>query len=223
MFVILRRQTKPFNNTKTHNKMKKILSFALVAAAMLFAGKANAQLNVHVGYAPQTYKTTVKIAGVETESTADMNGFFAGADFNMAISGDLHLDLGANVRFNTKSDETSGVKTSSTQMLIDVPVLLNYGLNIHRDFRIAAFAGPAISFALSGNTNTEVLGVSTDADWYDGDNRSRFDLSVMFGVSVDFTDFRLFGGYNLGLLNTSKADNTTVKGSNWFVGLGYNL
>ncbi len=203
--------------------MKKILSFALVAAAMLFAGKANAQLNVHVGYAPQTYKKTVSVLGTDVNSTLDMNGFFAGADFNMPLSGDLRLDLGANIRYNTKSEENTGVKTTYTQMLIDVPVLLNYGLELKRDFRIAAFAGPAISFGLSGNIKNEVAGVSTDADWYGDDKNSRFDLSVMFGLSVDFTDFRLFGGYNLGLLNTSKADNTTVKGSNWFIGLGYNL
>lgn len=153
-----------------------------------------------------------------------MNGFFAGADFNMPLSGDLRLDLGANIRYNTKSEENSGIKTTLTHMLIDVPVLLNYGLELKRDFRIAAFAGPAISFALSGNTKTEIAGVITDSDWYDdGDNRGRFDLSVMFGLSVDFTDFRLFGGYNLGLLNVSKVDGTTVKGSNWFIGLGYNL
>ncbi len=204
--------------------MKKILSFALVAAAMLFAGKANAQLNVHVGYAPQTYKTTTTVLGSDVSSTLDMNGFFAGADFNMPLSGDLRLDLGANIRYNTKSEENSGIKTTLTQMLIDVPVLLNYGLELKRDFRIAAFAGPAISFALSGNTKTEIAGVSTDSDWYDdGDNRGRFDLSVMFGLSVDFTDFRLFGGYNLGLLNVSKVDGTTTKGNNWFIGLGYNL
>lgn len=224
MVVSLHFESNTFYSQKHTIKMKKTLSFALVAAAMLIAGKANAQLNVHVGYAPQTYTTTTTVLSVESEASVSMNGFFIGADFNLPISGDLKVDLGANLRYNTQSEETAGIKTTSTQMLVDVPVLFNYGLELKRDVRISAFVGPTITYALSGNDNKEVLGVSTDFDWY-GDNsgRSRFDLAATFGLSVDFRDFRLFGGYNLGLLDLAEGDYITTKGRNWFIGLGYNL
>ena len=222
MVVSLHFESNTFYSQKHTIKMKKTLSFALVAAAMLIAGKANAQLNVHVGYAPQTYTTTATVL-MESETSVSMNGFFVGADFNLPISGDLKVDLGANLRYNTKSEESAGVKSTMTQMLVDVPVLFNYGLELKRDVRISAFVGPTITYALSGNTKTEVLSTSTDLDWY-GDNsgQNRFDLAATFGLSVDFRDFRLFGGYNLGLLDLAEGDITT-KGRNWFIGFGYNL
>lgn len=212
--------------------MKKILSFALVAAAMLFAGKANAQLSINAGYAPQTYTTTFNDKDTKTE----LNGFFVGANYNIGLTGDLRVSIGADFRYNTKSDSDAaslfGVnisgKATSTQMLIDVPVLFNYGLNINRDFRLAAFAGPTFSMALSGKTEFEgnivALGGTTEYDWY-GDNAiyNKFNLSLTFGICADFRDFRLFGGYNLGLLNVDARDNLTTKGNNWFIGLGYNL
>lgn len=232
MVVSLHFESNTFYSQKHTIKMKKTLSFALVAAAMLIAGKANAQLNVHVGYAPQTYTATVG----NSDDKMELNGFFIGADFNLPISGDLKVDLGANLRYNTK-EESNGTsilgvpisgKVTNTQMLLDIPILLNYGLELKRDVRISAFVGPTITYALSGTTKSEgslgALSASDEYDWY-GDNsgRSRFDIAATFGLSVDFRDFRLFGGYNLGLLDLAENENITIKGNNWFVGFGYNL
>ena len=50
-----------------------------VAACMLFAGKANAQLTLNVGYAPTTL--TYTYGGNDTKM--DMNGFFVGANYNI--------------------------------------------------------------------------------------------------------------------------------------------
>ena len=210
--------------------MKKV--FAFVAATVLFAGIASAQLGINVGYAPQTYKTTYTYSGTSTTGTSEMNGFFAGVNYNINLTGDLGVSLGANYRMNTSSDESTvlGITTESkaTQSLVDVPILFNYGLKLTDALKLSVFAGPTVSFALAGNTHTKVtaLGVTTegDSDWYgDGSNMNKFDISGTVGVNVQYNAFRLFGGYNLGLLNLSSADNTTMKASNWFIGLGYSL
>ena len=213
--------------------MKKVLTFA--AAVVLFAGMASAQLGIHVGYAPQTYKYTYTSGSTTTTNTKEMTGFFAGIDYNVALTGDLKLCVGLQGRYNTSSDENTTVgvttKVSDNQMLIDVPVLFNYGLNLSDALKISVFAGPTVNFALSGKTTTTVSGTpgglldgETETDWYgDNSNLKKLDLALTVGAAITFSDIKIFGGYNMGLLNLSTADNTTYKGSNLFLGVGYNL
>ena len=210
--------------------MKKV--FAFVAATVLFAGIANAQLGINVGFAPQTYKATVTSGSTSSTNTMNLNGFFAGVNYNINLTGDLGVSLGVNYRINMGSEETTvlGVTAKDTynQSLVDVPILFNYGLKLSDALKLSVFAGPTINFALSGKTTSTytVLGTetTTETDWY-GDNTDmkKFDLGATVGVNLQYNGIRFFGGYNLGLLNTYDADNVTRKGSNWFIGLGYSL
>lgn len=210
--------------------MKKIFAFAALAAAVLFAGNtANAQLGIHVGFAPQTYKYDYTSGSLSLKDTTSMTGFFLGVDYNVNITGDLNVNVGLQGRYNTYSDEQTilgvAVKENSTQMIVDVPILFNYGLSLTDDLKLAVFLGPTISYALSGKTTATAGSTETTLNWYDEDegNQSAFDLSGTLGLCASFSGIRLYGGYNMGLLNLSKADNTTIKGSNWFIGLGYAL
>lgn len=213
--------------------MKKV--FAFVAATVLFAGIANAQLGINVGYAPQTYKSTTSTtllgSTITNNDVMALNGFFAGVNYNINITGDLGVSLGANYRMNTGSETVSGIDYTYTQSLVDVPVLFNYGLKLTDELKLSVFLGPTVSFALAGNTHskTTILSatVENDVDWYDSNsNRKKLDISGTVGVNVQYKGFRLFGGYNLGLLDLGQdGDNYTydLKASNWFVGLGYSL
>ncbi len=213
--------------------MKKI--FAFVAATVLFAGMASAQLGIHVGYAPQNYLGKYTTGSTTISDTTKMTGFFVGIDYNVNITGDLNVNVGLQGRYNTSSESTTllGVttKVDGTQMLIDVPVLFNYGLNLSDALKLSVFAGPTITYALSGNTKTTISGSpaglldgTTEANWYgDNTNRNKLDVALTFGAAITFSDIKIFGGYNMGLMNLTTADNTTIKGSNLFLGVGYNL
>ena len=50
--------------------MKKTIAIVACAAVMLFAGKANAQLGINVGYAPVTLSTATTIGNNTTTSTS---------------------------------------------------------------------------------------------------------------------------------------------------------
>lgn len=217
--------------------MKKAFAFLTVAALSL--GIANAQLGINAGYAPQTYTTTVS----DNDPTTDnLDGFFVGVGYNQSIAKGINVSVGLQGRYNTASGSNSvnlGILGNSTanwessQMLIDVPVLFNYGFDLNDGVRVSLFLGPVVSYALNGKTSWTAdanvlsflnLGTNGEDNWYeDGDNRNKMDLGGTAGVCVTFNQFRLFGGYNQGLLNLSTADNTTLKGSNWFIGLGYAL
>lgn len=209
--------------------MKKI--FAFVAATVLFAGMASAQLGIHVGYAPQTYLTKATVAGTTLTDTTSMTGFFVGVDYNVNLTGDLNVSVGLQGRYNTKSEESTilgvSTKVASTQMLIDVPILFNYGLNLSDALKLSIFVGPTVNFALSGKTTTTVgapLNTENESNWYDDNSDlKKLDVALTAGLALNFSDIKIFGGYNMGLMNLTGADNTTMKGTNFFVGVGYNL
>ena len=199
-------------------------TFAIIAvvAAMFFAGNANAQtLGVNLGYAPQT--TTNFTPG-------EMAGFFGGVNYNHVLSGNIGLSFGGQLRYNYKKTTNTVLSasqiTTHTQLLIDVPVLLNFAIPLGGNARLAVYAGPVLSYALNGNTNISenVLNTSNDYKWYgDNSNYKQFDLLGAVGAALEFQQFRLFGGYRMGLLDINKSEKTTSKTSGIFVGLGYLL
>ena len=206
--------------------MKKVTLIIAAAFVMLFANNAQAQLGVNIGYAPQT--TTVTSGS--SSSSSDMNGFFAGVNYNHILSGNIGVSFGGQVRYNTKTSSTSILSatttTKETQLLVDVPVLFNFAIPMGSDARIALFAGPVFSYALKGNTNISenVLNTSTDYNWYgENSNNSQFDLMGAAGAALEFKTFRLFGGYRMGFLDLDKRDKVKSTTSGIFVGLGYLL
>ena len=217
--------------------MKKAL-IIMAAAAMLFVGKANAQLGVNVGYAPQTIATV----NGNSHDTVSMDGFFVGFNYNNPVGNGLNLSVGLQGRYNTKSETQTidggflgsfNATANSSQLLVDVPVLLNYSIPLNSDIKLTLFAGPTVSYAIFGKTKWEAnasvlnllnLGGDGEDDWYEeSDKYSQLDVSATIGVSLGFKGFRLYGGYNMGLLDLSSADNTTRKASNLFAGLGITL
>lgn len=212
--------------------MKKVFSVFAVAAFLFAANSANAQIGVNLGYAPLAETTTYTYNNNSSTSTVNFTTFFVGANYNVELPAGLGLSLGLQARYGTSSDSIDYIvgktKATSTQLLLDVPVLLNYGITLGRDARLSVFAGPMLTYALSGKTAYETTTVvgdgNSESDWYgDNSNRSQFNLSGAAGVCFTYTDFRLFGGYQMGFLNLSKADNTTCKTSGIFFGLGYAL
>ena len=217
--------------------MKKAFAIITVAAAMFFAGNAHAQMGINFGYAPQTI-TTVS----NTNDTLNLNGMFLGVNCNLPITNGLCVSVGVQGRYNFMSEKSTldlGILGSAeatadySQMLVDVPLLLNYGKALNKDVKYSIFVGPTLSYALFGKTKwtgsasvLSFLNLGTDGedDWYeDSDKYNKFNVSGTAGLSFNVKGIRLFGGYNMGLVNLSTADNTTRKANNWFVGLGYAL
>ena len=180
--------------------MKKILSFVAVAAFMLFAGKANAQLSVHAGYQNYTIKAHTEVLGVSADNSDSEDGFYIGASYDYTVGGGLGVAPGLYFAY------------VEDVMDIRVPILLNYGINMD-EIGISVFAGPQINFGVSG-------------DMYSDDgNYNRFDLGISFGLQLSYKNISLEGGYTMGILNRWKDAPTDcyMKANQLFVGLGYTL
>lgn len=177
--------------------MKKFFSIALVAAAMLFAGKANAQLSIHAGY--QDY--SLKASSGSYSYGASTDGFYVGASFNS----ELGTGLGV----------APGIYVAYVEDIIDlrIPILLNLGLNFG-EIGVGVFAGPQCNIGLFG-------------DAYTGDysTKKRFDIGLTFGGKLSYKKISIDCGYNMGLLNQLKnvSDGVSVKANQFFIGLGYSL
>lgn len=198
--------------------MKKVFAIVALIAAMFVAGNVQAQTTIYAGYAPESF--------VSGNNSSNYQGFFAGFTKNFGLSNGIGVAAGAQFRMNTKSGDTFlGFGTGkSTQALIDVPILLNYGIGINRDLTITPFVGPMLSLALVGNTKTSIGNSTTTSNWYGDNSRlNRFNLYAVFGADVKFSQFNLFGGYRLGLLDLNSSDNITLKANGLFIGLGYSL
>ena len=195
--------------------MKKVLAIVALVAALFVAGNVQAQSTIYAGYAPESF--------VYSNSTDNYQGFFAGFTQNFGLSKGIGVAAGAQFRMNTRSYSTLGVNAKDSQFLIDVPILFNYGIGVNRDLKIVPFVGPMVSLALTGNTHVDTVLGDADTNWYgDNSNMSRFNLYAVFGADVKFSQFNLFGGYRLGLLDLY-SNNATLKTNGFFVGLGYTL
>lgn len=200
--------------------MKKVLAIVALVAAMFVAGNVQAQTTLNLGYAPESF--------VSGNTTTNYQGFFAGFTQNFGLAQGLGVAAGAQVRMNTKTESATvlGVTTTTknNQFVVDIPVLFNYGIAVNRDLKISPFVGPMLSLALAGNTKTSIGSSSSTFNWYgDNSNLSRFNLYAVFGANVKFSQFNLFGGYRLGLLDLNSNDNITLKTNGLFVGLGFSL
>ena len=200
--------------------MKKVLAIVALVAAMFVAGKVQAQNMIYAGYAPESF--------VSGNSSSNYQGFFAGFTKNFGLSKGVGVAVGAQFRMNNKSESNTilGVTTTTknSQFLVDVPILFNYGIDVNRDITITPFVGPMVSLALAGNTKVSVGSNTSTSDWYGDNSRmGRFNLYAVFGADVKFSQFNLFGGYRLGLLDLNSSDNVTLKTNGLFVGLGFSL
>ena len=215
--------------------MKKTFSILAVAVFMLSAFTAKAQLSVNAGYAPETFTTATTVGNTTTSTTKDYEGFFLGVNYNVNLKGDLNVAFGAQLRMNIHNEEstllTVTTKRKENQILLDIPIMFNYGFSLGRDARLTLFAGPMVSFALHGNTNitthssvTTLADTDTDTDWY-GDNSSneRVNLSGVAGIMLGFREYRLFGGYRMGFLDLNSNDNIKTTTAGLFFGLGMAL
>ena len=201
--------------------MKKAFAIVTLVATLFVAGNVQAQSTVYATYAPETF-----VAG---NNSTNYQGFSIGFSQNVGMAKGIGVAAGAQFRMNMRSaTETflglSG-KIKETQTIIDVPILFNYKLDVNRDLAIIPFVGPMPSLALTGVTKgVDPIFGENSSDWYgDNSNQSRFNLYAVFGADVEFSNFNLFGGYRLGLIDLNKSDNVTLKTNGLFIGLGYRL
>ena len=209
------------------DKMKKvILTLAIVAAA---ATSAFAQdLSVGAGYLNSTTQTTAR----NTSSAFGMNGFYGGVGAQKDLNDFLGISTGLYYSYLTGTTTASvlgGFISGSTKMsehYINVPVQLNLGFDLAKGVKLFAFAGPTVNVGLisksvaSGSIAGQGASTSTD-NYADGSNYGRFDVLLGGGAGIKVANFKVFGGYNYGMLDRNNTADVAVHRSEIVVGVSF--
>lgn len=217
--------------------MKKVFAIVAVAAAMIFGGKANAQLSVHGGVltnvSPYTISTSIASL-TDTIGEYAGYGFYGGLTYNIAFTEHWGIAPGVYVNYVGKNEDNTTAGTQYTDILsmvdINIPILFNYKVDFTSSFGIKGFVGPNIRYGLSANRtikykNDILPPLKTDLYEKSSGSQSslltRTDLGLMVGVGVHFNAFQIETGVNIGLLDRDPAKNTTQNFHQYFVGVGY--
>lgn len=184
--------------------MKKIMSLA--AALVLLTTTAMAQASFGIGYMNPTHP----IEGGE------MQGFYAGLDYNITLSGNLGLAPGVYYSWAQKKGEIiSSVKFN--EQYVSMPLNFNYGLDLAKDLTIRVYAGPTFSYGLSSTEKGEKTGGEVN-NYSKYTNYKNFDILIGGGVAFDYAQqFRINLGYNYGIMDR----NAAYKRSYLHMGIAY--
>lgn len=218
--------------------MKKIFATILTASLMLVATNAFAQLSATAGYLNTTETTTVTTTSGSTTTTssasADLNGFFVGANYGIdipAVNG-LGAVAGVNASFLFGSNHYDGLwglgarTVKDSEIALNVPINLTYSYALNGDTKLFAFAGPTLQFALS-NKSVTIFDSDKDTkhetDNLGGDDPARnpFNLLIGGGIGAQVSGIQITVGYEHSLLNYATADNTNIGRSIIKIGVGY--
>ncbi len=213
--------------------MKKLLVVLAFVAAFCITEKAQAQLNIHVGYAPEWMKTSTPTH----DTTFFYNGIFVGLDWTFDLTDNLSLTTGAQYRMNLRDvSEDYGIVIPlithglirERQTLVDIPILLKYNIPVSNQITFNPFVGPMLSWGIQGKT-TEIVtfpyNTELHHEWY-GDNgyMKRFNVYAKAGVEVSFKRFTISVGGRYGLLDLNKRNTgTTIKTYGFFASFGHNF
>lgn len=202
--------------------MKKI--FTIVAAALLFAGAANAQTYFNLGYGYGMNK--VQFGSLESD-TVGSNAITAGVSHNFAIAGNFGIEAGLNYMHDwswdglEKADKKTGVMSRFDG--INVPVLFNYAFPLANDFKVKVLLGPKMFCGISDKATTYANGEKGfTVNSYDDENIGRFNISGSVGLAGEWCNkFRFMLGYDLGITDIDHSDSILRKQSMLTFTLGY--
>lgn len=211
-------------------------------AALFITEKAQAQLNLYAGYAPELMYTSTP----SHDTTLFYHGVNLGLSWEFNLTHNLKLKAGAQFRMNlrgsTKSywveyeetetpDDPEGSyliyhNVNERQSLIDIPILLKYNIPAGSKVIFSPFVGPMLSWGLKGSTietDTWPVSIEKKREWY-GENgyMNRFNVYAMAGIEMDIKHFFVSLGGRYGFLNLYKLNaTTTTKSYGFFINFGH--
>ena len=187
---------------------------------MLLSTQAFAQMSVNAGYLNSTLSH-------ENAKSSNANGAYAGVSFNVPIAGALAIAPGVYYSMiNGKILDWGRIASGTlTEHAVNVPVYVNYGIDLARDTNVFIFGGPTMQYALASTVkgSSEILGKSGSTSMYELDkNYNRFNVYLGGGIGFQVSAIQITVGYDYGMMNQYKGDNAEKSHrSNLKLGLGF--
>jgi hypothetical protein len=179
---------------------------------------ANAQMVTGAGYFFASEKTT------GSDKAVAHHGFYLGASYNVPIVAGLGVAPGIYFDMLTYSRTANDgaswanyyINGRYREFAVNVPINVNYKLNLGSNAALVAYAGPTFQVGISSTTTVtgevNILGYkASDGEKYNhydsehGD-RKRFNMSVGGGLGFEVGDILFTVGYDRSLINYLKND-----------------
>lgn len=147
---------------------------------------------------------TVSGEGLDISPDSKIGGTF-GPVMNIELN--QSFDFNTGILYSLKGFEMdygdNGIKASIHY--IDIPLNLQYGVNMTEKAKLLLQAGPYIGVGVSGTYKERLLGQETKEDLSfgsgDDDDMKRMDFGIGLGIGTEINEFVLAVNYNHGLSN----------------------
>ncbi len=154
-------------------------------------------------------------AGVRMEMDAPFiyDGFYFDGELALSAKG---------AKLNTSSDDEV-MKVISRPYYLEIPIHIGYRYMFGQG-KVGVFGsfGPYFGVGIFGTDKVTVGDVTTKPDTFSSDGLKRFDfgLGLRAGVAM-FDHYRIYVGYDWGLINVAKPSGNRVNNRNFYVGAAY--
>lgn len=213
----------------------------VVAAILLLLGlQANAQVIPGAGYIYSSEKTK----GVD--GSTPYHGFFIGASYNIHLVAGLGVAPGLYASFLTHKENAAGgsskmgynVNYYLREFALNLPVNLNYVIELGHDKSIFAYAGPVFQLGITNTTSlagSGNIGGGTVSDGTSWDNYkdgyaggylpgssypNRFNIYLGGGLGFQMGDILIHVGYDRSLMNIDRETKDVISRGQLKVGFG---
>ena len=213
--------------------MKKIFASIFAAAMLLVGTEAFAQLVPGAGYLLSIEKSKSENSALDA---IKLNGFYAGASYNIPLVGGLGVAPGlyADMLFYNGAATVREIVTFTehyTELALNLPVNLNYQLEISDNASIYAFAGPVFQVGLvarstyNGRIDFGPIHINEGEAYnhYNSENgdMNRFNIYLGGGLGFQIGDILLTVGYDHNLLNVDKTEGWKTNRNQIKVGVNF--
>lgn len=213
--------------------MKKIIASVFAAAMLLMGTEAFAQLVPGAGYLLSIEKSKSENSALDA---IKLNGFYVGASYNIPLVGGLGVAPGlyADMLFYNGAATVREIVTFTehyTELALNLPVNLNYQLEISDNASIYAFAGPVFQVGLvarstyNGRIDFGPIHINEGEAYnhYNSENgdMNRFNIYLGGGLGFQIGDILLTVGYDHNLLNVDKTEGWKTNRNQIKVGVNF--
>lgn len=203
--------------------MKKMRLTAVVVILTLVAG-VSAQVNVGI-------KGGVNLSNYYGDELTDKNakvGFHVGVMGEYETSYNVALQTG--LFFTTKGLKTENpeweAEYTENLMYLQLPVHFAYKVDVTPGTRVVFHAGPYIAYGVGGSRKASVGSITGEWDvdniFGDGETQYKpFDAGLGLGVGAEFGQILFDLGWDMGLVNFSRATDGDLKNQNAYLSVGF--
>ena len=161
-------------------------------------------------------------------STTYLNGIQLGAavDFDIKYNFGLHTGVlyTAPYGYNEQLYPSATANYFTLGLFTDIPLRLTYSLPASETFKFFVFTGPNLNIGIVQKQiiNSTVNTIpSRNIDLYSTSSLNRYNIQLGIGGGMQWSQFILKGGYDLGLNNLNKLSNGNQYQNSWNISFAY--